>query len=86
MTTQDDKVYCANLSTDNITIIDGATNQVLATIAAGHWPRNLCYNSHDTKVYCTQMDGTEVTVIDGWVVTIQLPQYLSALQVCIPAP
>ena len=46
------KVYCANSGSDNVTVIDGATNSVIATVTAGSSPRALCYNPTNNKVYC----------------------------------
>ncbi len=46
------KVYCANDGSDSVTVIDGATNSVIATVAVGDWPCALCYNPTDNKVYC----------------------------------
>ena len=59
------KVYCANSGSDNVTVIDGATNTVIATVAAGFHPRTLCYNPTNNKVYCANRDSDNVTVIDG---------------------
>jgi YVTN family beta-propeller protein len=63
------KVYCANNHTHNVTVVDGETNGILATVWADSFPTDLCYNQIDNKVYCTAMGawglrGT-VTVIDG---------------------
>jgi len=46
-------------------VIDGASNQVITTVAAGSGPYALCYNPLDDKVYCANTDGGNVTVIDG---------------------
>jgi YVTN family beta-propeller protein len=58
-------VYCANLSSNNVIVIDGASNSVIATVAAGVGPRALCYNARDNKVYCANNSDSSVTVIDG---------------------
>ena len=42
--TQDDYVYCANWGGDNVTVIDGATNAVVTTIAVGEEPHAIRYN------------------------------------------
>lgn len=62
---QDNKVYCANYGTDNITIVDGATNGIIATVAAGAHPNALCYNSVNDRIYCANSGATTVSVIDG---------------------
>ena len=47
-----------------MTVIDGASNQVIATVGAGTWPWALCYNPRDSKVYCANDNSANVTVID----------------------
>jgi YVTN family beta-propeller protein len=32
------KIYCANSGSDNVTVIDGATNAVITTIGVGAYP------------------------------------------------
>jgi len=59
------KVYCANYDSDNVTVIDGATNAVITTIAVGDEPCALAYNPTDNKVYCANWLSDNVTVIDG---------------------
>lgn len=58
-------VYCANANSDNVTVIDGATDSVLATVAVGDYPCALYYNSHDNKVYCANYKGDDVTIVNG---------------------
>ena len=58
------KVYCANSGSASVTVIDGATNAVLATAAASGWPCALCYNATTNKIYCAS-DSWNLTVIDG---------------------
>ena len=59
------KVYCANRFSDNVTVIDGATNAVITTIVVGSGPEALVYNPTNNKVYCANYDSHNVTVIDG---------------------
>jgi YVTN family beta-propeller protein len=73
----DNKVYCANQGSDQgefdstVTVIDGTTNEVIATVHVGCNPAALCYNPRNNKVYCantgdpTYSPSTTVTVIDG---------------------
>jgi YVTN family beta-propeller protein len=61
----DDKVYCANYWGNTVSVIDGATNSVVATIAAGGYSRALCHNPLRNKVYCANYISADVTVIDG---------------------
>ena len=44
------KIYCANKGSDNIAVIGGAVDSVIATVAAGSGPRALCYNPRDNTV------------------------------------
>jgi len=62
---QDNKVYCANWGGGDVTVIDGATNQILATVTVGLYPEALCYNPQNNKVYCANNYDGNVTVIDG---------------------
>jgi len=59
------KVYAANYWDGTVSVIDGATNQVLATVAVGEYPWTLCWNSANNKVYATCRDPDWVYVIDG---------------------
>ena len=47
-----------------MTVIDGASNQVITTVAADTYPSALCYNPQDNKVYCANLWGDDVSVID----------------------
>jgi YVTN family beta-propeller protein len=62
---QNNMVYSANRDSDNVTVIDGATNQVITTVTAGTYPYALCYNPQNNKVYCANLSSGNVTVIDG---------------------
>jgi len=57
----DDKVYCANSGSNTVTVIDGATDSVIATVPAPAWA--FCYNPTNDKIYCG--GAHTVTVIDG---------------------
>jgi YVTN family beta-propeller protein len=61
----DNKVYCANAGSANLTVIDGASDTVITTIPVGDGPTDLVYNSTDNKVYSADNDSYTVTVIDG---------------------
>ncbi|MBM3331852.1 YncE family protein, partial [candidate division WOR-3 bacterium] len=63
--TRDNKVYCVLSDSDQVAVIDGATNLVLATASTGDRPQGLCYNPADDKVYCANAGSDNVTVIDG---------------------
>jgi YVTN family beta-propeller protein len=46
-------------------VIDGASNQVITTVATGSDPHGLCHNPQDNKVYCANQGSANVSVIDG---------------------
>jgi YVTN family beta-propeller protein len=48
-----------------VTVIDGATNQVITTVAVDSGPLALCYNPKNNKVYVANSGSNNVTVIDG---------------------
>jgi len=59
------KVYTANSQGGTVTVIDGATNQVLATVPVADDPTFLCHNSVNNKIYCTSPESNWLSVIDG---------------------
>jgi YVTN family beta-propeller protein len=59
------KVYCANAYSNNVSVIDGAADSVITTITVGGWPYALAYNSMNKKVYCANSTSDNVTIIDG---------------------
>ena len=58
------KVYCANVFGNNVTVID-KYDSVIKTIQVGNMPDALVYNSINNKIYCANDDSNTVTVIDG---------------------
>jgi YVTN family beta-propeller protein len=60
-----DKVYVANADARTVSIIDAATNEIIATVPAGVFPCSICYNDQLNKVYCSGSTGSFITVIDG---------------------
>jgi YVTN family beta-propeller protein len=61
------KIYVANSSSDNVTVIDGATNSTI-TVTAGNRPAAVAVNSVTNKIYVAnrgQFLKGGVTVIDG---------------------
>ena len=46
-------------------MIDGETNNIIATIPVGAWPIDLTYNPANNKIYCANNWRDTVTVIDG---------------------
>ncbi|MEO0114131.1 MAG: YncE family protein [candidate division WOR-3 bacterium] len=60
------KVYCANqYASNNVTVIDGASDSVITTIPVGGTPYALVWNATNNKIYCANWATLTVTVIDG---------------------
>jgi YVTN family beta-propeller protein len=57
------KVYCANERSDNVTVIDGATNQVITTIPVGSVPRAFAWNSIQNRTYVANFGSSTISVI-----------------------
>ena len=58
------RLYVANAGDDTVTVIDTATNTVLATVAVGDLPRALAVNTATGLVYVVNQLGDSVSVID----------------------
>jgi YVTN family beta-propeller protein len=56
------KVYVVNMSSSNMTVIDGATNST-TTVPTGNWPRAVAVNTVTNKIYVANMASSDVTVI-----------------------
>jgi len=65
------KVYTANTPqvgqppVQSVTILNGATNAVLASLTVADGPRDFCLNTSRNKVYVANYFTDQVTVIDG---------------------
>jgi DNA-binding beta-propeller fold protein YncE len=59
------KVYCANLGGNSVTVYDGWTDTLLATLAIGESPKALSFSEVGDKVYCSDAAGDCVSAIDG---------------------
>jgi len=57
------KVYCANRISDNVTVIDGATNAVITTIAVGNGPWAFAWNYAQNRIYVTNQYSSSISVI-----------------------
>ncbi|MFM7293962.1 MAG: YncE family protein, partial [Burkholderiales bacterium] len=58
------KIYVANNGSNNVTVIDGATNTT-TTVAVGTTPWAVAVNPVTNKIYVANYDSANVTVIDG---------------------
>jgi len=58
------KIYVANANSNNVTVIDGATNTT-ATVNAGTFPIAVAVNPVTNTIYVANFNSNNVTVIDG---------------------
>ena len=58
------KVYVANIYSNNVTVIDGATNAT-TTVATDSEPHAVAVNPATNKIYVANFNNASVTVIDG---------------------
>ncbi len=77
------KIYVANTASDNVTVIDGATN-TSTTVATGSYPYAICVNPNTNKIYVANNNSDNVTVIDGATnSTTTVAVGLSPLAICV---
>lgn len=57
-----EKVYVANYNSDNISVIDAATNKITDTVNVGDFPVGIAVNPDGTKVYVANINpfGSEM--------------------------
>ena len=58
------RVYVTNKGTDNISVIETATGEVIATVPGGDAPRELAVMPDSSKVYVTNEASDTITVIE----------------------
>jgi YVTN family beta-propeller protein len=58
-------IYVANTHSNNVTIIDGKTNFVVAVVDSGEGPYSIAVNTVTNKIYVANRLSSKVTVIDG---------------------
>ncbi len=59
------RIYVANAESENVSVIDGASGSVIATIPVGSAPRGVAADARANRVYVANSGSNEVTVIDG---------------------
>jgi YVTN family beta-propeller protein len=66
------RIYVANYGTmpsdtngNTVTVFDGSTNSVIATVPTGNNPQGLAVNPVTNKIYVTNFNSNFITVIDG---------------------
>lgn len=58
------KVYVTANGSDNVFVIDGATNTVIAEVPAGHGPHGIAITPNGARAYVANVSSNSVTVID----------------------
>ncbi len=58
-------IYVANFDDDDVTVINGATNQVVADPSTGQGPDALVVDPVNNLIYVANFDSSSLTVIDG---------------------
>ena len=59
------KAYVPNFRSGDISVIDGATDEVVASVKVGPKPQAIAVDSSNHKVYVASMHDRAVTVVDG---------------------
>jgi YVTN family beta-propeller protein len=59
------RVYVANTHSNNVTVIDGTLNSVVATVNTGNGPYAIAVDARANKAYVATMAAENLTVIDG---------------------
>ena len=58
-------IYVTNSGSDNVSVIDGKTNKVVATIPSGYLPNGVASDETYSKIYVTNSGSNKVSVING---------------------
>jgi YVTN family beta-propeller protein len=59
------KAYVANADAGTVSVIDGASDAVVATVAIGSHPYSIAADSATGKVYVTHTFGDQLSILDG---------------------
>jgi YVTN family beta-propeller protein len=59
------KAYVANAGDGSVTVLDGNSDAVLATVPIGSHPYSIAVNSTTGKVYVTHTYGDQLNILDG---------------------
>jgi YVTN family beta-propeller protein len=60
-----DRVYVLNTTSGTVSVLDGKTDTVVATVNVGKWPYVLAANPAENKVYVSNIFRNAITIIDG---------------------
>jgi YVTN family beta-propeller protein len=58
------RAYVANQNSNNVSVIDTATNTVVATVAVGTFPFGVALTPDGTRAYVTNQNSNNVSVVD----------------------
>jgi YVTN family beta-propeller protein len=56
-------IYVANWFSNSVSVIDGRTNTVLATVGVGNLPQGVAVNTRTNAVYVANQDSNTVSVL-----------------------
>ncbi len=59
------RIYVANFVSNNVSVIDGATNSVVATVSMGNGPESVAVNPGTNRIYVANFVSNNISVIDG---------------------
>ncbi|MDQ8739018.1 hypothetical protein [Paenibacillus sp. LHD-38] len=61
------RIYVGNFNSDNVSVIDGASNNIIATVTVGDGPAlfGITANPVTNRIYVPNLDSINVSVIDG---------------------
>ncbi|MGB8023693.1 MAG: hypothetical protein WCF06_05185, partial [Nitrososphaeraceae archaeon] len=59
------KTYVTNSGSNTISVIDGKTNKVVATIPSGYLPNGVASDETYSKIYVTNSGSNNISVING---------------------
>src|SRR5262249_2145258 len=59
------RIYVANSGSGTVTVIDGVTDNAIATVPVGDLPYTITANRQTNKVYVSRTFGNDTVIIDG---------------------
>jgi len=62
---QTNRIYIANAGNDSVSVLDGASNTVIATAQIGRLPCATAVNPMTNRVYVSNVNSNNISVIDG---------------------
>jgi len=65
ISTATNRIYVANVDSNDVSVIDGVTNAVVATVPVGAAPAQVAANPITNRIYVTNQNSNDVSVIDG---------------------